>query len=107
MNKKIDFDYEGKHYTLEYTRDSIKYMEANGFILEQFMEKPATMLDLAWKGAFYKNHRKENAATIEKILSDMDERDNLHKGLGDMINETYRIILEGDENSKKVQWKIS
>lgn len=107
MNKTITFKYEGEEYTLEYSRDSIKYMEANGFVLEQFMEKPATMLDLAWRGAFYKNHKKKSVAEIDKMLYDMGEREDLHKALGDMINETYRIILEGDENSKKVQWKIS
>ena len=107
MNKKIDFDYDGKHYTLEYSRASIKYMEANGFVLEDFMAKPATMLDLAWRGAFYKNHSKESVQKIDEMLSNMDNRDDLHKYLGDMINETYRIILEGDEDSKKVKWEIS
>ena len=30
---QINFDYDGKHYCLEYTRDTVKQMEGAGFTI--------------------------------------------------------------------------
>ena len=47
MNKKIEFDYEGKHYTLEYNRNSVALMERQGFVVDEFAKKPMIMLPLS------------------------------------------------------------
>ena len=107
MNKKIEFDYDGEHYVLEYDRASINYMEAKGFVLEQFQSKPSTMLGLAWEGAFVKNHKKEKVGKVNELFDLIGNRDELYPALSEMIEETYKFILEGDENSKKIEWKIS
>ena len=35
MAKKLDFTYNGKEYTLEYTRKSIETMERQGFVASE------------------------------------------------------------------------
>ena len=46
MNKKIEFDYENKHYTLEYNRTSIAFIEKQGFSISELSDKPMVMLPL-------------------------------------------------------------
>ena len=67
MNTKINLTYNGEKYTLEYNRMAIRLLEQNGFELEEFLKKPMTNIQLAFTGAFYKNHKKLNQTTIDKI----------------------------------------
>ena len=57
MNTKIQFEKDGKKYILEYDRKSISSMERLGFNVNEFGDKPMTMLPLAFKGLFIKNGR--------------------------------------------------
>ena len=57
MNTKIIFEKDDKKYTLEYDRKSIATMEQIGFNINEFATKPMTMLPLAFKGLFIKNHK--------------------------------------------------
>lgn len=102
----INFDYNGKHYCLEYTRESVKRMEAAGFKPGESGSTPMLELDMLWAGAFYKNHRNTSSRIIENILDEMDEKDRLLETLRKMVAETYNSLLESndDENSGKVKW---
>ena len=44
MNKQISFDYEGKTYTLEYTRNSVRQMERRGFVPEDSIYKTGGLI---------------------------------------------------------------
>jgi hypothetical protein len=57
MKKLTIRNINGKDYTLELNRDSIKWLEANGFSLDNFLEKPITYYDLLWTSLFLKNYR--------------------------------------------------
>ena len=57
MNKKIKLNYKDKEYILEYNRKTVSELENMGFIASEFANKPATMLPLAFRGAFLKNHK--------------------------------------------------
>ena len=67
MNTKINLTYKGVPYVLEYDRMSVKLLEANGFNIEEFMAKPMSNIELAFAGAFIKNHRKTK--TMEKNVT--------------------------------------
>ena len=43
---------EGKVYTLEYTRQTVKMMERQGFVPEKVSEQPMTYLPTLFAGAF-------------------------------------------------------
>ena len=107
MNKKIEFDYEGKHYTLEYNRNSVALMERQGFVVDEFAKKPMIMLPLAFEGLFYKNHKSESREKIEEIYDKMKDKENLMKTIADMLNETYTSLRdEPTEKEGNISWKI-
>ena len=60
---QINFDYNGKHYCLEYTRDTVKQMEAMGFSINDIGDKPATRIEQLWAGAFLANCHKTSQTT--------------------------------------------
>ena len=110
MNKKIEFNYEGKDYTLEYDRKSIKIMEANGLKINDIAEQPVSMIEILWQGAFLKNHKNEKTETIEKIYEKIPNRSDLNAGLISMFTETYTSLIgDSDEkdDSKNIEWKMA
>lgn len=107
MNKpgQINFDYNGKHYCLEYTRTSIKTMEAAGFNPNDIYEKPAIRLEQLWAGAFLANHRSVSNTVIEQLYDKMKDKAKLFETLRDMVAETYDSLLPDDgDDSGNVEW---
>lgn len=108
MSKKIEFDYEKEHYILEYNRNAIKTMEKQGFDAEAFAAKPMVMVELAFEGAFLKNHSKITKAKVDEIYNLFSNKKELIQQLIIMINESYEELLEDnkEESSKNIEWKI-
>ena len=87
MNTKINLTYNGENYTLEYDRTTVVLLENSGFKLDEFLEKPMANIELAFAGAFMKNHRKvsQNAPSKrylgQKGLTPLDDtlRTTSHK----------------------------
>lgn len=46
-----------KDYVLEMTRNSIKWLEASGFSIDEFYKKPLTYFDLIWVSLFIANNK--------------------------------------------------
>lgn len=107
MNTRINLTYKDVPYTLEYDRMAIKTMEANGFSVEEFIKKPMSNIELAFAGAFIKNHRKTKENIINEIYSKCPNKDDLVSALVSMIQETYEAFFdepEGDEGN--AQWEV-
>ena len=97
MNTKINLTYKDVKYVLEYNRMAIKLIEADGFNISDFAKQPMTMIDLAFKGAFYKNHRKVSHTLIEEIYDHCPDKDGLIDKITDMITECYASLTEDPE----------
>ena len=111
MGKTIKFKYNNTDYVLEYNRMAIKYMEKEGFNAEKFAEQPMTMVDLAFEGAFIKNHSRITKAEVQEIFSLFKDKRNLINQLIIMIQETYSTLFDDTESdnedeSKKIEWKM-
>lgn len=107
MNKKIEFDYEGTHYTLEYNRNSIALIERQGFNIDELVKKPISMLPLAFEGLFYKNHKSISREKVNEIYSKMTNKEDLMKSIAEMLNETYSSLQdEPEEKEGNIDWKI-
>lgn len=107
MNTKINLTYNGEKYTLEYNRMAIRLLEQNGFELEEFLKKPMTNIQLAFTGAFVKNHNKVPQTTIDKIYDSCKNKADLIVALQKMIQETYESLLEdGKDNEGNVEWEV-
>ena len=103
---QINFDYNGKHYCLEYTRDTVKMMEAGGFTINDIGDKPATRIEQLWAGAFLANHRKVSNTVVKELYSKMKDKDGLLKKLGEMYNNTMKYLLPDDDEDDEgnVEW---
>ncbi len=109
MSKQIEFEYEGKTYTLEYNRAAIKFMESRGFSFEKWSTAPASMIEMAFEGAFYKNHKNISIAKITEIYEKMSDKKVLNDTLAEMIADSYTELFGDNEEEegegKNIGWK--
>ena len=99
---QINFDYDGKHYCLEYTRDSVKQMESAGFSINDTGDKPATRIEQLWAGAFLANHKRTSNNIIKELYVKMKDKEALLKKLSEMYNATLDYLLDDEEGN--VEW---
>ena len=102
----ISFDYNGKHYCLEYTRATVQLMERAGFCPNDIDQKPALRLEQMWAGAFLKNHRNVSDRVISELLDKMGDRKKLFSILQDMISETYNALVEDNDTDEGDQGNV-
>lgn len=94
MNTKINLTYQNIPYVLEYDRMTIKTMEANGFVVDEFLNKPMSNIEMAFAGAFLKNHRKTSQSIIDDIYANCPNKRQLVETLVKMIQETYEALFD-------------
>lgn len=103
---KINLEYNGKKFMLEYNRQSVKTMEAQGFNLEEVSSKPMTMIPMLFAGAFIKNHKGTKRATIDEIFDDAGDKTGLMQALMEMYGETLSTLTEDKEAEGNVSWAV-
>ena len=104
---QINFDYNGKHYCLEYTRETVKMMEAAGYNPGEAGSKPLIETEQLWAGAFLANHRKVSNTIVKALFDKMKDKEKLLETLRNMIAETYYSLLGSDDdedNEGNVEW---
>lgn len=105
MAKTIKFSFEGKDYTLEFTRNSIKAMESQGFTLSQVSDKPISVLPALFKGAFIAHHKFLKQEVIDSIFAKMTNRESLFETLAEMYNEPIVSLMnEPDADEGNISW---
>ena len=57
MAKQLNFEFDGRDYTLEFTRRTVTEMERKGFVVSDVERKPMTTLPTLFEGAFLAHHR--------------------------------------------------
>lgn len=106
MKNKITFTYDGKDYVLEFTRKTVEEMERRGFVAEDFVKKPMTLLPTMFAGAFLANHRFTKRKLIDEIFEKIDDKEELINTLAEMYSiviDEYVEELERKENG--LPWK--
>lgn len=106
---QINFEYNDKTYCLEYTRETVKIMEAGGFSINDIGSKPATRIEQLWAGAFLANHRKVSNKVIEELYGKMKNKELLLQKLTEMYNNTlsYLIPDKDEDDAGNVDWTAS
>lgn len=105
---QINFDYNGKHYCLEYTRETVKQLEAAGFTISDIDDKPATRIEQLWAGAFLANHRKTSSTIVRELYGKMKDKESLLRKLAEMYNATLQYLMPDDEDDEgNVEWTAS
>lgn len=107
MNTKIELEYEGQNYTLEYDRDGIRMLESRGFAVDEFLQKPMTNIELVFQGAFLKHHPNTKLTTINDIFTECPDKGQLVSVLHKMVTDSYTSLLSEpeDDDPKKAIWK--
>lgn len=104
MNTKIKFTYKDTPYTLEYDRDIISTLEEAGFSVKDFLKAPMKNINLAFKGAFLKNHRKTKDSVIDEIYDNLKDKEKLVNTLITMIDECYATLFDEEDNEGNIEW---
>ena len=107
MNTKIELTYQGVNYTLEYTRQSVAVLEANGCKIVEILDKPMTNIELMFNTAFLQNHPRVQISTVKEIYEHCPDKTGLVATLKKMIDETYESLLADPEESDSgnATWK--
>ena len=103
---KIVLTYEKKEYVLEYSRQSVKQMENQGFVLDEIASKPMTMIPMLFSGAFIKNCRGTKRAVIDAIYDGIADKTALMEALMEMYAETLSTLTD-DNSEGNVTWTLT
>ena len=101
---KISMTYDKTEYTLEYSRQSVKTMEAQGFVLDELTSKPMTMIPQLFAGAFIKNHRGMKRSLIDEIFDNINDKNGLMEALMEMYVETFNALTDSTDNEGNATW---
>lgn len=108
MAKTIGFEYQGTHYTLEFTRKSVKKMEDGGFDVTLVEHKPMTMYPKLFEGAFIAHHPFVKKTVTDAIYAKLNNKAELMDALSDMYSDTLMSILdEPAESEGNVTWETN
>ena len=108
MSKQLSFNYDGKDYTLEFTRKSVEQMERQGFRASDLESKPMTVLPALFAGAFIAHHRFIKQEVINEIFGKMTNKGELISKLAEMYNEPILALVdEPEENEGNLDWTAS
>ena len=101
---KINLTYDKTEYTLEYSRQSVKTMESQGFVLDELTSKPMTMIPMLFSGAFIKNHRGMKRSLVDEIYDGISDKTGLMEALMEMYAETLSTLTENSQDEGNVTW---
>ena len=110
MAKTLNFEYKGKEYTLEYTRETVKQMEREGFVTEDIVNKPMLTLPRLFAGSF-KAHHKFDAK--QKVIDEMFElftnKNALLEKLAEMYHDPFVTLMDDDNIDKgnAIAWEAN
>jgi hypothetical protein len=85
--RKCSINIKDKDYDLQMTRESIVWLEGNGFDPRKFEEKPLTYMNLLWQSAFIANHKDVNPNLALKLMDSYQEE-------GGDISEIINFVVE-------------
>ena len=103
----LDFEYNGREYSLAYTIDVVKRLDRAGLLAEIANgNRPLTMTEDLFKAAFEANHSTVSNRIRENILlelKDANEDGSLLEILLEMINEAHESL----QPKGNVQWRVN
>ena len=109
MAKNIVFTHNNKEYTLEYTRESVKQMEREGFVSEEVLTKPMLTLPRLFAGAFKANHKYDvKQKQIEEMFDLFTNKQALIEKLAEMYAEPMETLMSDTSDSgNAISWEAS
>lgn len=107
MGKIINFEYNEKDYTLEFTRKTVKRMEDEGFIATDIAKKPMGSLPQLFAGAFKAHHPFAKSDEINEIYDLFTDKEALINKLSDMYTDTFETLFSEPDPKNAIKWSAS
>ena len=114
MSTTVTITYQKQQYILEYSRNAVKQLEQQGFVVDQLGEKPMTMVPLLVYGAFMKNHKGIKRALVDEIYDHIvdkigDGEDGFIQVLLEMYAETVNTLTDNStvDEGNAATWKVT
>ena len=110
MGKQLNFEYKNKDYTLEYTRESVKQMEREGFVTSDIVDKPMLTLPKLFAGAFKAHHKFDvKQKQIDEIFELFANKQALIEKLAEMYAEPMETLMDSDNvnEGNAIAWEAN
>lgn len=109
MAKKLEFNYKGKDYTLEYTRESVKQMEREGFVASDIVTRPMLTLPKLFAGAFKAHHKYDaKQKQIDEMFDLFTNKQALIEKLAEMYAEPMENLMDDSSNEgNAIAWETN
>ena len=110
MAKQLNFEFEGKEYTLEFTRESIKQLEREGFVAGEIVTKPMNTLPKLFAGAFKAHHRFDTKQKkIDEIFEKFKNKQALVEKLAEMYSEPMETLMDDEaiDEGNAITWEAN
>ena len=106
MGKQITFEYNKKEYTLEYTRESVKQMEREGFVASDIVTKPMLTLPKLFAGAFKAHHKYDTKQKeIDALFELFKNKQALVEKLAEMYAEPIETLMDDTDAGNAIVWE--
>ena len=105
--KNITFTYDGKDYTLEFDRKTVKLLERRGFNVNELDGKPMTLLPQLFWGAFQKHHKGITQETTDEILMKFKNREALFGKLSEMYIDPITVLFGGNQADEEATGNVN
>lgn len=96
-------DETGLEYTLEFTRESVRFAEARGFKINDVADYPMTKIPELWFYAFRAHHKNVARAKTDALLDGLGGiPDGLLERLGELYAAPFEALTDGqtEENPR-------
>ena len=108
MAKTLTFEHKGKEYTLEYTRESVKQMEREGFVANDIIAKPMLTLPKLFAGAFKAHHKYDTKQKqIDEIFELFNNKQALIEKLAEMYAEPMETLMDDVDEGNAIAWEAN
>lgn len=105
MAKQLNFEYKNKEYTLEYTRESVKQMEREGFVAAEITSKPMLTLPKLFAGAFKAHHKFDvKQKQIDEMFDLFTNKFALVEKLAEMYTEPMETLMDDVDEGNAIKW---
>lgn len=105
MGKKLNIEYGGEKFVLEYTRKTVSMLEAQGFRVDSITETPMSSIPSLFFGAFLAHHPTMSKSKADGIWDCMPNKNDLIGKLAEMYAEPISTLLaEPEENEGNALW---
>lgn len=98
-------DNNGNEYKLEFNRKTVAAMESNGFVMD--LERPNTMIDALFYGAFQMHHKRIDREFVRKIWDQQSNKEGLLTALVKLYQKPLEDLMAEpeDADAENPTWK--